>query len=336
MNVNLPVTLKVLSDSTRLRILALLAQEELSVGELARCLAMSQSRISNHLKVLREAGMLRERREGAFVHVRLAKGNGLPANLWTAIEPRLSEVEGRVDDLERLRQVLEDRRRRSREFFDRVAQDWDCMGSDFSSGSARLRALHCLIPRNRVVADVGCGTGYIARALVHVVDKVICIDHSEAMLEQARGSLSDHEHVELRKGELDSLPLADGEVDAVFANMVMHHVPDLYAALRELRRVLKPGGRLVITDLLPHRETWMTEEMADLKLGLDPVDLKSRAERARFEQVATDPVDDLYVVVGPHGRKVELPMFLLSAGKARVADVAQAPSSKPKVSLDVP
>src|SRR5688572_6067436 len=157
--------LKVVADPTRLRILGLLAREELSVGELARAVAMMQSRVSNHLKVLRECGMLEERREGASVLVRLARGQGMPDDLWAVIESRLASVEGRANDLERLEQVLEDRRKRSRQFFDRVAPEWDVVGSEFKRGIARWRALGSLVPSGLVVADVGCGTGYMAREI---------------------------------------------------------------------------------------------------------------------------------------------------------------------------
>jgi len=312
--------LKLLADPTRLRLLGLLAQEELQVGELARAVAMSQSRVSNHLKVLRESGLLDERREGAHVLVKLARGGGLPDDLWAAIESRLPTVEGRGDDLIRLAQVLEERRRRSRAFFDRVAPEWDAVGSSFAHGLVRWRALQSLVAPGLVLADVGCGTGYLSRVLVRVAARVIAIDHSAAMLARARENLAPHAAtVEFRQGELDRLPLADGEVDAVFASLVLHHVPDVFAALREMRRALKPGGRLVLTDLLPHKEAWMADSFADLKLGLDPVDLRSRAEKAGFVDLAIEAIEDRHVVLGPAGKRAELPLFLLEARVPRNA-----------------
>jgi len=332
----LTTLLKVLSDRTRLRLLGLLASEELSVGELARSLAMLQSRVSNHLKVLRECGMLEERREGASVLVRLARGHGIPADLWAAIESRLETVEGRAHDLERLEQVLDDRRRRSRDFFDRIAGEWDAVGSEFKHGLARWRALGSLVPPELVVADVGCGTGSMARALACVARRVICIDHSAAMLEQAKRRLAAHaDRVEFRAGELDRLPLSDGEVDAVFASLVLHHVPDVIAALREMRRALKPGGRLVITDLEPHKESWMAEAMADLRLGLDSTDLRSRVEKCGFVDAVVDEVEDRYVVEAPGGRKVELPLFLIHATVPRNAVPASQESAPPLLAAPI-
>jgi ArsR family transcriptional regulator len=333
MKPGLTAILKLLADATRLRLLGLLAREELAVGELARAVAMSQSRVSNHLKLLREFGLLEERRAGAFVHVKLAKSDALPDDLWSAIEARLLHVEGRGDDLKRLENVLEERRKKSRVFFDRVAPEWDKLGSEFKRGSVRWRALAALVPTGMTVADVGCGTGYMARTLVRVAQRVVCIDHSAAMLEQARANLVGHDdRVEFRQGELDRLPLADGEVDAIFASLVLHHVPDVVAALREMRRALKKGGLLVVTELLPHKEAWMAETMADLRLGLDATELKSRAEKAGFTDVYTDIVEDAYVVEAPTGRKAELPLFVLQARVTSEApnDPARAPSRDAK------
>ena len=133
------------------------------------------------------------------------------------------------------------------------------------------------------------------------------------MLKEAETNLGvGSPQVEFRQGELDDLPLEDQEVDAVFANMVMHHVPDLHTSLGEMHRVIKPGGTLVITDILPHRESWMTEVMADLRLGLDPRDLAHRARSAGFGEVSTESINDAHVVESPDGERVHLPMFLMS------------------------
>jgi ArsR family transcriptional regulator len=310
----LPHAMKVLADPTRLRLLGLLAAEELSVSELARATAMSQSRVSNHLKLLRDAHMLDQRKEGPSVLVRLARREPMIDELWSAVEPRLESVEGRDGDVARLGRVLDARRRRSRDFFDRVAPEWDRVGSEFERGVVQWRAIGGLVPDGLVVADVGCGTGFMARALVHVASRVVCIDHSSAMLAKARRHLAAHKkRVEFRRGEVDRLPLADGEVDAVFASLVLHHVPDVFAALREMRRAIRPGGTLVVTDLAPHHETWMSEAMADLRLGLDPTELQQRATKAGFVDATVAPVEDRYVVEGADGRKAELELFLLQA-----------------------
>ncbi len=309
--------LRVLGDPTRLRILVLLAQAELAVGELARALAMGQSRVSNHLKILREADLLAERREGSFTYCRLNVPAGAAGGLWRALEPGLADLEARGADNRRLASVLADRAD-SRAFFDRIAGDWDLIGSDFARGTGRLEALSCLAPRELVVADVGCGTGYLARALARRVTRVICIDTSEAMLDKARENLRGvPAALEFRPGSMERLPLQDGEVDAAFAHMVLHHLTGVAAGLREMARVVKPGGQVVCVELLPHHENWMHDSMADTRLGLDPAALEKDFRAAGLCEVEREMLDDAYLVEHPSGRKLSLPLFLLRGRKPR-------------------
>lgn len=308
--------LKLLADPTRLRLLALLEAQELSVGELARAIAMSPSRVSNHLKVLRESGWIEERREGPFAFCRLALPGELAADLWGRIRDRIDSLEEAADDRARLDAVLDERRKRSETFFDSMAARWDVIGREFARGTARLHAVTRLVPPGLVVADVGCGTGYQAEALARVAARVICVDHSTRMLSKARENLRETSaRIELRPGELDDLPLQDAEVDAVFGHMVVHHLLDPMTALAEMHRVLRRGGQVVLVDLLPHKEVWMGESMGDLKLGLDRHELARRLRRAGFEGVETSELDDAYRAEDPEGRVVELPLFLATGRK---------------------
>ena len=125
--------------------------------------------------------------------------------------------------------------------------------------------------------------------------------------------MADGVAVEFRSGELDALPLADGEVDAVVANLVFHHLPDFSAVSAEIARILKPGGSVVITDLLPHEEEWMQEEMGDPRLGIEPQDLLDAFEGASFDEVEVLPVTDRYQLQNPSGRVARLDLFLLRA-----------------------
>ncbi len=303
--------LRVLGDPTRLRILGLLSQAELSVGELARALAMGQSRVSNHLKILREADLLGERHEGSFTYCRLNVPEGAAGGLWRALEPGLDELEDRMADKRRLAAVLADRVD-SRAFFDRIAGDWDLIGSDFARGTGRVEALSLLVPRGLVVADVGCGTGYLSRALARRVARVVCVDSSEAMLGRARENLRDvPAALEFRPGSIEALPLRDAEVDATFAHMVLHHLPDAVPGLREMVRATRPGGLVACVELLPHREDWMRGAMADTRLGLEPAALASDFRAAGLADVGHEILDDAYVVQHPSGRKTSLPLFLM-------------------------
>ncbi len=316
MTQTLPGLFRLLADPTRLRVLGLLAREELAVGELARVLGLSTSRLSNHLRQLREAELVQDRKEGTWTFVSLRRGAALPDDLWAAVETELARAPETAEDVERLGAVLDERRKRSRSYFDKVASEWDVIGSDFKTGAARARVAANLVSPSLVVADVGCGTGYLAKSLGTIVSKLILVDHAPAMLERARANLAEAKcQLEFRQGEIDALPLADEEVDCVMAGLVLHHAPDPTAFFREARRVLKPGGVLVVEDLLPHREAWMRDTMADLRLGLDPRDLESRLRASRFHDIVTESVDDAYTPEHPEGARVELPLFLIRARK---------------------
>lgn len=298
----MPALLKVLADPTRLRALALLASDELSVGELSRALAMAQSRVSNHLRILREHDLLLERRAGTSTFLRAAfmsAGPEAPAlRLWHAVFPDLDEIPEHESDRLRLQSVLAERHSDDREFFDRMAGDWDKVGSLFQSGEARQRAAVHLLPAGLVLADLGCGTGYVARALTGLCDRLICVDRSEGMLAEAERRMAPARRagtsVEFKRGELDALPLADSELDGAVAAMVLHHLPELNPALREMHRVIKPGGTLSIIELMPHRESWMHAELGDRHLGLDPTEVQSALQRAGFDDVRVEPLEDRY------------------------------------------
>ncbi len=310
--------LKLLADGTRLRILGLLDREELSVGELSRSLALAQSRVSNHLRLLREAELLVERHVGTSTYLRLvsAESGGLVRRLFDQVRDQLDHLPEFSADLARLDFVLAERGDREAEFFDAVAGRWDTIAGDFANGQGRQRALAQHLTRGQVVADLGCGTGYITRALLGVADRIVCVDRSEGMLDEARKRLSgraDGARLEFRLGEFESLPLADGEVDGVVASMVLHHLPSLDGALREMRRVLKPGGRAVIIELLPLREAWVREALGDRHLGLDPGDVLAALERAGFAKAALDPSEDRYRPTAPDGSQADLPLYLVRA-----------------------
>jgi len=305
---DLPALLKVLADPTRLRILALLELEELSVGELSRALGLAQSRVSNHLRVLREAELLRERHVGAstYLRSRLAGGGngeaGHAARLWNSLREGLAELPEHEADRFRLSDLLAQRGPGTAEFFDALAGDWDKLGALFQTGQARHRAAAHLLPKGLVLADLGCGTGYMARALAGLATHLICVDRSQGMLDAARKRLDPAPtgtHIEFRTGELDALPIADGELDGALVGMVLHHLEGLDGALGEMRRVLRPGGTAVVLELAPHREEWMHRALGDRHLGLEAGDVVAALRRAGFEDVRLETVDDRYCPSAP-------------------------------------
>ena len=308
---SIPGLLRVLSDETRLRILLLASQAELSVGEIARCLAMGQSRVSNHLKILREVGLLGERHEGSYTFCRLEVPRGPVGRIWEALAPSLDALSARDADLARLAVVLAERSD-SRAFFDRIAGDWDVIGSDFKRGTGRLAAVSCLVDGGLRVADVGCGTGYLAAALAGRVGSLVCVDASPAMLDRARENLVElPAAIDYRLGTIEDLPIDDDDVDAAFAHMVLHHLADTRAGLAEMARIVRPGGLVLAVDLLPHNEAWMRDEMADTRLGLEPLALADDFASVGLLDVEREILADRYLVEAPGGRRVELPLHLV-------------------------
>ena len=310
--VTLTAALKLLSDPVRLRLCGLLAQGELAVQELVAVTGLQQSRISNHLALLKRAGLVRDRREGTWsFHSLVEPGDGaaLSPQLFAAVvQPWIDSREGKQDKRAR-GAVLEQRRERSRTVHDRLAARWDG-GFDFATGSLRAEILAQALPTNYAVADLGCGAGFLTTANAAAGARVIAVDHSQRMLQQARRKRIAGA-VEFRVGELDALPLADGEVDAAFANMVWHHLPDLDAAAAEVYRVLKPDGSVVVSDLLPHEVEWMREAMGDLRLGLRAEQVVAALARAGFTDLRTTNALDRCRVEPPGGEPMELPMFLV-------------------------
>jgi ArsR family transcriptional regulator len=306
---------RILSDPIRSRTLGLLTREELAVGELARILGLQISRLSNHLRILREADLVIDRREGTWTFVRLARAN-LPPDLWPSLELELRRSPDSEQDFQRLEEVLEERRVRSRSHFERAPKEPESQVGDFLRGSARFQVLSKLVAKSLVVADVGTGDGYLSSPLKDVVGHLILVDHAKARQEQAKKRMKGASaSVEFRVGELDELPMKAGEVDAVIAGLVVHHAPDITAFLREAFRVLKPNGVIIVEDLLPHREAWMRDSMADLRLGIEPRDLEARMRDVGFKEIATETLEDSYTPDRPDGEGIELPLFLTRATK---------------------
>lgn len=261
---------KTLADPTRMRILALLEREELAVQELMDVLGMAQSRVSRHLGILREAGLLRDRREGTYVFYRFAPPPPGPwREAWDLARRALAGDPAAERDAAALVRVVEARASRIRSFFDSVGPEWDALRRVFNDEALRARAIAHLAPPELVVCDVGTGTGILARELAQLGLRVVAVDNAPRRLAVARAALEKDgiTGVELRGGEAQTLPLADAEVDAAFAHMVLHYVPQPGEAIREMARVVKPGGRVVVVDFVRHEAEWMREELGVLWLG---------------------------------------------------------------------
>jgi ubiquinone/menaquinone biosynthesis C-methylase UbiE len=174
-------------------------------------------------------------------------------------------------------------------YFDQVADQWDTLRAGYFQEPVRESAIaHAYLRPEMEVADVGCGTGFITAGLAPLVSRVYAVDGSQAMLDVARRNLADHDNVVYRLTEGSALTLPDASVDAAFANMYLHHCPDPAAAIREMARILRPGGRLVITDMDRHEHEWMRAEMADEWLGFERTQVRRWLRDAGLVNVLVD------------------------------------------------
>ncbi len=284
--------LKSLADPCRLRLVDLLLRGEFTVQELTRMLGMGQSRISRHLKILTEAGVLNVKRQGTWSYYRAGEGNPLFAAMLPALEQGLARLPEREDDLAALARILEERRSRSQQFFDRNALQWDDLCRALLPVSDYLERLMAAVPDKVPVLEVGVGTGSLLLELATGARQVIGVDHSPAMLEEARRRVeaAGLEKVELRLGEMTHLPLPNESVGCVVVNMVLHHAPDPPAVLREIRRVLAPDGLLLVADLTRHEREWVREQLADQWLGFEEDELRVWLQSAGFEATTMERI----------------------------------------------
>lgn len=246
--------LTALSDPTRCRILRLLEQHELTVGELCASLQLPQSTVSRHLRVLSDEAWVIARGEGTsrFYKADLDALDTGARDLWMIVREQLGTSLGISGDQRRAESVIAKRKAKVRQFFDSAAGSWDDLRAQLVGDRSDVLALLDLFEPTWVVGDLGCGTGHISAALAPSVARVIAVDESGPMLAAARARLADAPNVELREGHIESLPLEDASLDVAILFLVAHFITDPARAMQEVRRVLKPGGRLLIVDLLPH------------------------------------------------------------------------------------
>ncbi len=268
-------TFKALADPTRLRLLAILSRGEFTVQEVTAILAMGQSRISRHLKILVDAGILSVQRQGTWAYYRLEGDCPFFNEIWPSIESRLDTLADYRQDLEGVAAALDQRRLKSRVFFDSHAQQWDALVETLLPAPAYLEPFLEELQGCDVILEVGIGTGGLLGALGRKATRVVGVDHSPAMLEQARSRLDAAESakIELRLGDMAHLPLSDGEAGCALLNMVLHHAAQPARVFREVNRVLGPGGTLVVADLVRHEKEWVRERLADQWLGFDQSEL---------------------------------------------------------------
>jgi ArsR family transcriptional regulator len=281
--------LRALADATRLQVARLLVEGAFSVGEIQEVLALGQSTVSHHLKVLSEAGLLECRREGRLAWY------GWHASLSPAQQALRAFVQSHARTLDiaarqRLSRVFEARTERTKRFFDTSTSPFEQVPASTKGPAPAVDVVQemvALLPKCEVAVDLGTGTGRLLAPLRERAGRIIGVDQSPRMLEGARRRVSERgwHDVELRLGSLEHLPLADAEADVAIAHQVLHHVARPEAVAAEAHRVLRAGGLFVIADYLPHDREWMREEYADLWLGFDPSFVLRLLEDAGFVDV---------------------------------------------------
>jgi ubiquinone/menaquinone biosynthesis C-methylase UbiE len=276
-------------EPTRLRLLALLAEAELTVTELVTILGQSQPRISRHLKLLVEAGLVERHREGAWVFF-LAAGAGPTGKLLADMLATLSiDDRARAADRGRLADVRRLRTEQAARYFAAHAADWD-----------RIRALHIREERvetaiNELVGrvplhallDLGTGTGRMLELLAPRADRAVGIDQSPQMLALARARIEKAglRNVQLRQGDIYALPVEHDRHDLVIVHQVLHYLDDPARAVREAVRALRPGGRLLIVDFAPHEEESLRTQHAHRRLGFSGEEIAGLMEETDLEVI---------------------------------------------------
>ncbi|HEY1806160.1 MAG TPA: metalloregulator ArsR/SmtB family transcription factor [Terracidiphilus sp.] len=285
--------LKVVADPNRLRILLLLEAEELSVAELQEILGMGQSTISTHLSQLRQAELVEDRRTGKSSLYQISATAPAGASpLKGILEKAKEEIPEASADQAAMRRVLRKRQDKTRAFFDSVAGR---LGKDYVPGKSwkgLAEVLLRLMPP-LVVADLGAGEGSSALLLSQRAARVIAVDSSARMIEFGREQALRHgvKNIEYRLGDMEEVPIGNGEVDLVFFSQSLHHALHPERAMSEAARILVPGGRIVILDLVKHRFEEARELYADQWLGFSEAELESMLQNAGFDHIDAAVVD---------------------------------------------
>ena len=274
-----------LADRSRRDVVRLVGEAPLMVGEIAEVLALPQSTVSRHLKMLRTTGLLVDRRQGNRIYIGLVEPSlngdgelGDMLNGWLRRQPLSAPVEARLQKVLQGRNGQEDA-------FERLAHQWDELRCQHFGGLFHLESLASLLPSEWRVLDIGTGTGYLLPFLCRHFREVIAVDPSPAMLALARQRAEREglSNVRFRSGRLEDLPVREASIDAALAILALHHCGDWTASMQELRRVLLPGGRLLAVDICPHQLSDFKREMGDPSAGIDPDELAQEMHRAGFE-----------------------------------------------------
>jgi ubiquinone/menaquinone biosynthesis C-methylase UbiE len=290
-----------LADTTRARLLLVLERHELTVGEMCAVLQLPQSTVSRHLKVLQDEGWIAARAEGTSRRYRMAAEGLEPAarRLWQVVREQAAALPAAEDDARRLRTVLAERETKSQRFFSSAAGQWDRLRAELFGQRAEVVGLLGLVDDAWTVGDLGCGTGQVAAILAPFVRAVVAVDNSPAMLTAARERLKDLANVDVRAGDLEALPLDDGALDAAVLVLVLPYVEAPGDVLAEAARALRPGGRLLVVDMMPHGRDEFRQTLGHLWQGFGEEQARGWAADAGLEAVRYVPLPPDAAAKGP-------------------------------------
>ncbi|BCS97884.1 ArsR family transcriptional regulator [Desulfoluna limicola] len=278
---------KAMADSTRIRLYHILLHHEMSVNEIVALMDMGQSRISRHLKILTDCGLLTCRRDGVWAFYSAEK-EGAGALVASMVESLSKDDSLIQEDLKRAEAVIRDRRLRRLKFFDDIAPRWEHLKADIIGDFDLNEALMAEIPSCQMAVDLGCGSGALMTRLAERVEQVVGVDSSPNMLKEAEKRLRVlGGGFDLRLGELEHLPMGDGEVDLAVISLALHHLDDPRLALKESCRVVAEGGHLLIAEFEQHGDESLRDRFGDRWLGFSEGEILSWLNEAGFTLEST-------------------------------------------------
>ncbi|HPH39712.1 MAG TPA: metalloregulator ArsR/SmtB family transcription factor, partial [Candidatus Fermentibacter daniensis] len=267
-----------LADRNRLRIVMILQRGPLTVNEISTVLGLTQPNASRHLKALHEAGVLERRGIAGRAWYSLASGDDLVEAVSSLLDDHHSRMQGFARDMAALSRCYEQRKLESMDFFARKAGEWDEVSAGLPDPAGYSAEMAGLLGRGDSVVELGCGTGAMLGFLRGLFGSVIAVDSSREMLDRAMQAVGG-EDVDFRLGALEHLPVADSSVDAALAHMVLHHLADPAEVFPEVRRILRPSGRLVIADLARHADEPFRIAQGDLWPGFEAGEIDAWARK---------------------------------------------------------
>jgi ubiquinone/menaquinone biosynthesis C-methylase UbiE/DNA-binding MarR family transcriptional regulator len=289
-----------LADATRIRILLLLDRRELTVSELCGVMQLPQSTVSRHLKALADGGWITSRAESTSnLYTITGRLDPSARRMWLLVREQAGSSKAASQDQRRLQAVLAARRTKSQEFFSSSAGQWDRVREELFGAHLHLAAFAAFADANWVVGDLGCGTGQVSESLSPFVARVVAVDSSAAMLQAAKKRIEHCANVELRRGELEALPIDDATLDAATLMLVLHHVPEPAKAIAETARVIRPGGRVLIVDMVPHDRENYRQQMGHVWLGFSEEQMREMLLAAGFDNARVVPLAPDATAKGP-------------------------------------